>query len=631
MRGRPKSRRTRKSSGARSHQPAAQQASREVAEEQRPTAETVRQAQRAPESLGPAELLQLQRIVGNRAVSRALGQRQRARPPSEKSPEPRPEAEPAQETEPDVEAVHDLMTARGPGDNGRQAPIRTHALAGPALTSRGDSGAVQRGLWSKIKKAAKKVGGGIKNLVKKAVAGAKTAWRGAKSVAQRIGKGAKSLAEKALSGAKKAFGGAKKLAGKVWGKAKSLAKSGWNTAKKLAGKFWGGARGFWNQVKSKAKQVWAKGKAAAKKVWNVTKSTSSKLWGGAKKLWNKAKRGAKKLWSGARRKATSFWGKIKSFWRSAVSKARSFWNKVKNTAKSLWAKAKRAVNRLKQKVKQLWSKAKQLAKRVWSKVVKGVKAAWKGIGWFGRQLWSKLKGIYYRAVNWIKQLPTRLKRLLLHLWEGVKSLKPWSLSWWKSLGKASTWKGFGKWLGTAVIQLLEVVGIGEIYETVADFIKFNSRELTGREKAMAQSVFGGSIDYNLVRVDERALIGPSWTKREYVSFHIINGWGGIDDETLIHEMTHVWQYTKMGAIYMPKAIGAQASKEGYDYGGLDELKKRQAAGQGLTSFNLEQQAMIVQHYYTAKYENRIDKKAVAPADKAATVATYEHFAREVRA
>jgi hypothetical protein len=631
MRGRQKSRRTRKSSGAKSHQTAAQETSREVAEEPRPTAETVRQAQRAPESLGPAELLQLQRTVGNRAVSRALGQRQLSKPPSEQSPEPQQAAEPTQEAEPDVEVIHDLATAREPGQNGRQAPVRALFLPEPVLTPRDESGSVQRGLWSKIKKAAKKVGGGIANLVKKAVAGAKTAWKGAKSVAQRVGKGVKSLAQKALSGAKQALGGAKKLAGKVWGKAQALAKGGWNTAKGLAGKFWGGAKGFWGQVKGKAKQVWAKGKAMAGKIWKSTRAASNKLWGGAKKLWNKAKQGAQKLWSGAKQKATSFWGKIKSFWRSAVSKARSFWNQVKSKAKSLWAKAKRAVNRLKQKVKQLWSKAKQLAKKVWSKVVQGAKAAWQGIGWFGRQLWSKLKGIYYRAINWIKQLPTRLKRLLLHLWEGVKSMKPWSLSWWKSLGKASTWKGFGKWLGTAVIQLLEVVGIGEIYETVADFIKFNTRELTGAEKGKAQLIFGGAIDYKLVRVDERALLGPSWTKREYVSFHIINGWGGMDNETLIHEMTHVWQYGKMGAIYMPKAIGAQASKEGYEYGGLAELKKRQAAGQGLTSFNLEQQASIIQDYYTAKYENRIGKNPVAAADRATTLATYEHFAREVRA
>ena len=36
--------------------------------------------------------------------------------------------------------------------------------------------------------------------------------------------------------------------------------------------------------------------------------------------------------------------------------------------------------------------------------------------------------------------PERVGRLLLGLWEGVKSLKPWSLDWWKSLGEAKTWK-----------------------------------------------------------------------------------------------------------------------------------------------------------------------------------------------
>ncbi len=623
MRGRQKNRRARKSSGAASHQPAVQEASREVAEEQRPTAETVRQAQRAPESLGPAELLQLQRTVGNRAVSRALGQRQRSKPPRDQSAEPHREAE--------AEGDLDPATNRELGHNGRQESIGSHFLPEQAHRRRDETGPVQRGLWSRITSAVRKVGGGIANLIKKAVAGAKSAWSGARSLAQRVGQGVKTLAQKTFTGAKKAVTGAKNVAKGFWGKAQSLAKSGWNTAKGLASKFWGGAKGFWGPVKNKAKQVWAKGKAAVKKVWSKAKSTSKKVWGGAKKLWSKAKQGAKKLWSGAKQKATSFWGRIRSFWRSAVSRVRSFWNNLKSKVRSLWARARQAVNRLRQRVQQLWSKAKQLARRVWSKVVQGVKAAWQGIGWFGRQLWSKLKGIYYRAVNWVKLLPTRLKRLMMTLWEGVKSLKPWSLSWWKSLGKASTWKSFGKWLGTSLIQLLEVVGVGEIYETVADFIKFNTRELTGAEKARAQLIFGGAIDYNLVRVDDRALLGPAFTKREYVSFHIINGWGGIADDVLIHELTHVWQYSKMGAIYMPRAIGAQGSSAGYDYGGLAGLRKAQAAGQGLTSFNLEQQASIIQDYYTAKYENRIGNNPVAAADKAAILATYEHFAREVRA
>jgi hypothetical protein len=256
---------------------------------------------------------------------------------------------------------------------------------------------------------------------------------------------------------------------------------------------------------------------------------------------------------------------------------------------------------------------------------------WTGLRWVGRRLWTKLTAIRARAQGWWEQLPTRLSRLGQHLWEGVKSLRPQSLRWWRSLGNVSTWKGYLSWLGTSLVYVLEAAGAGEIYETISDFVKFNTRPLSSHEKALAQMVFGGSIPYNRVRVDEQAVIGPGFTGRAYVSFHIINSWGGIRNEILIHEMTHVWQYGQMGAIYMPRAIAAMASTEGYEYGGLDALERRKAAGQGLTSFGVEQQAMIVQHYYTAKHENRIGRQPVNAADRARTLAAYQHFAREVRA
>jgi hypothetical protein len=105
-----------------------------------------------------------------------------------------------------------------------------------------------------------------------------------------------------------------------------------------------------------------------------------------------------------------------------------------------------------------------------------------------------------------------------------------------------------------------------------------------------------------------------------VSFNTINSWGPLNDHTLLHELTHVWQYQKMGAIYMPKAIHAQ-NTTGYKYGGLAELRKRQAAGQGISSFNLEQQGQISGDYYIAKTGGK-----ATPAD----LATYEHFIKDLR-
>jgi hypothetical protein len=223
-------------------------------------------------------------------------------------------------------------------------------------------------------------------------------------------------------------------------------------------------------------------------------------------------------------------------------------------------------------------------------------AVWNGITWVTGQFWDKTVGILQRLGTWIDALPTRVGRLLSGLWEGVRALRPWSLDWWKSLGSVSTWTGLLKWLGHRFIDLVDVVGLGEAYETVMDFVKFNTRTLTSAEIASARKIFGGTIALDRVRLDERAVLGPAFSGREYTSFHTINGWGAIHDDVLIHELTHVWQYEQAGAIYMPQAIHAQKWGAGYNYGGAAGLRAAQAAGDKFSSFNREQQAQIVQDF-----------------------------------
>ena len=292
---------------------------------------------------------------------------------------------------------------------------------------------------------------------------------------------------------------------------------------------------------------------------------------------------------------------------------KKLWKGVKKVGKKIGGGIKKAGKWIAGGAKKLWSGAKWLGGKIWS-----------GLKWFGTKLWEKIKGIYHRVKRWITQLPTRLKRLVKHLWKGVKSLKPWSLAWWKKLGKASTWKDFGKWLGEFAIYGLEVLGIGEIYETLMDFIKFNTRPLTASEIATAKTVFGNSIDYSLVRVDQWALLGPSWTGREYVSFHTINAWGPMTNRTLIHELTHVWQYEQQGAMYMPRAIHAQNTPDEYDYGGVPELINR--AAKGMAGFNLEQQGEILADYYQILNGLRPHQGR----GTAANLPDYEVYVNEVR-
>jgi hypothetical protein len=216
--------------------------------------------------------------------------------------------------------------------------------------------------------------------------------------------------------------------------------------------------------------------------------------------------------------------------------------------------------------------------------------------WLARQVAAKVVGIAQRLLRWAVWLPARLIRLGVGLGEGVRTLRPWALAWWRSLAAVRTWRGLPRWLGYRLVELGELIGVGEFYETLADLLKFNTRRLTEDEIAAAASIFGDAIRLRRVRLDARALLGPAKSKRPYTSFHTVNGWGRIRPEVLVHELTHVWQYECDGAIYMPQALYAQHRGAGYDYRGPAGLTEARAQGLGLRGFNREQQAQIVEDF-----------------------------------
>ncbi|HZV68209.1 MAG TPA: hypothetical protein VFG10_01650 [Saprospiraceae bacterium] len=135
-----------------------------------------------------------------------------------------------------------------------------------------------------------------------------------------------------------------------------------------------------------------------------------------------------------------------------------------------------------------------------------------------------------------------------------------------------------------------------IYETIFDLIKWKTRPLNATEKEILFSVFGDSIKYNLIGLDPRSIPVIKRKTVAYVSFHTINFDTDIQDSTLVHEMVHVWQYQKYGAAYISEAFWAQRWGGGYNYGGLEALQKH-AQGPGLSAFNFEQQADIIEEYF----------------------------------
>lgn len=199
----------------------------------------------------------------------------------------------------------------------------------------------------------------------------------------------------------------------------------------------------------------------------------------------------------------------------------------------------------------------------------------------------KIEALFLRFYHFIVRLPVRFWRLLVHLKNGGAGLfrgkndRTAIAVWWVELS----------------FYLLDVLGVPDFYETVMDLSKWKTRPLTDQERQLARSVFGDAIQYRRVRIDESAHVACKKYRLCYVSFYTVNAWGRIRDDILIHELAHVWQYQTMGAVYIPRALIAQKTLMGYDYGGVSGLKNCLKNGGTLYDFNLEQQADIVADFY----------------------------------
>ncbi len=198
--------------------------------------------------------------------------------------------------------------------------------------------------------------------------------------------------------------------------------------------------------------------------------------------------------------------------------------------------------------------------------------------------------MFLRAIDVVLLLPKRFRRIYHHIHHRIQFLirspkvllnLPGHLYWWLEL----------------LFYVADLVGIGEIYETLADIVKFNTRPLNEKEKAIADKFFPNSINTTRLRIDEFSFIGPKSHHFAYVSFYTINSWGTLQESIFVHELVHVWQYHRLGSVYIPRALKAQFSQDGYDYGGLPSLVHAMENGNGLEDFNLEQQGDIVADYH----------------------------------
>jgi hypothetical protein len=178
------------------------------------------------------------------------------------------------------------------------------------------------------------------------------------------------------------------------------------------------------------------------------------------------------------------------------------------------------------------------------------------------------------------------------------------------------------WIGRFVARIFDTFYFPELMDFLWQIVKPNTRRLTRVEEQEARKVFGDSINYQKVRIDEKSLTAFLGAKRHkcsgmgITSFRTINfnkkiqtTPGNSNMKWLIHELAHVSQMEHVGSRYMIEASYARVT-EGYEY--------VLGANPHFRDYNREQQASIAADYYIALHSGR-------------TTVAYEPYITELRA
>src|SRR5262249_3708802 len=120
------------------------------------------------------------------------------------------------------------------------------------------------------------------------------------------------------------------------------------------------------------------------------------------------------------------------------------------------------------------------------------------------------------------------------------------------------------------------------------------RPLDARERGLAATVFGSSIDLDRVHIATTSVVATPTTLADTIRTS-----EPVSDATLIHELTHVWQFQTKGLRYISCSLAGQAPGAilpgdrdwAYDYGQIAE-------GARLSDFGPEQQAMLVEDAFS---------------------------------
>lgn len=212
-------------------------------------------------------------------------------------------------------------------------------------------------------------------------------------------------------------------------------------------------------------------------------------------------------------------------------------------------------------------------------------------------------------VNLIRDFPRRAGRL-----SGIIATKP---------GNGGGF--FAAWLHALAWSVFDIAGGPEIAQFFLRLVTV-TRRLTPDEIDAAIAVLGPSaIRYGDVRIAQYGVLGIVFrlnNNRAFATWHTINMPEKRQSSLplLVHELTHTYQYERVGSVYIGQGLWVQYrfGRKAYDYGGPRGLAAGRSAGKRYSQYNREQQGQIAQDFC-----------ALMRAGRNTTV--YEPFIEELRA
>jgi len=145
-----------------------------------------------------------------------------------------------------------------------------------------------------------------------------------------------------------------------------------------------------------------------------------------------------------------------------------------------------------------------------------------------------------------------------------------------------------------------------------------SRRLTIPERKAARKIFQTSLELELIRIIVSPATGAPFT----LGNNIRSRSSGLPLQTLIHELTHVWQFQTKGMRYVSDSVYHQGKAALMGGSRTGAYATKVVPNKSFHSYTAEQQATIVEHYfaYPSFWKNPQYQKLIAEVRKSRPIA-----------